>query len=336
MFLLFLPLAALVWIWVVAIDLGGVRLAGALKAIALALRRGMPLPDILSAVAKETGGKVRRRCRRSLELADAGETVEASLSGLLALLPKDLRGSVETGAGPPALAASLEDVANRLSSRHEARSDLALDLVYPAALGLLLSAVLGFHCVFIEPQWRQMFREMGVGGLPSPGFLSGGTPILVLLMAISLAMLAAVLWPRLSQGAWGFFSRRVAAVLQARGDLPARMEALAKEAPWARIREAASRMAAGLRKGRALPDLVQGGDVPPLLGWYARLGWRSGEPALAWAQAAEALDLAEARRRGILRATWAPLLVVIEAALVGLVAVGMFGNLVPLVEAVLW
>jgi type II secretory pathway component PulF len=335
--LVFLPLAVLIWIWVVAIDLGGARLSGALKAIALALRRGMPLPEILSAVARETGGKVRRRCLRGLALADSGDTVEASLSGLLALLPKDLRGSVETFAGAPALAASLEDVADRLSSRQEARSDLALDLVYPAALGLLLSAVLGFYCVFIDPLWRQMFTEMGMGAPFSQGFLNGGILVLVSIVALSLAMLAAVLWPRLSQGAWGFFSRRVAAVLQVRGDLPARMETLSKEAPWARLRKTASEVAAGLREGRSLPDLVQGKGLPPLLGWYARLGERSGEPALAWAQAAEALDLAEARRKGIFRATWAPLLVVIEAALVGLLAIGMFGNLVALAEeAMLW
>lgn len=308
------------------------------------VRAGLPLDEVLSALAEQSGDPRARRLLVSVRAKlMEGRTLADSLSEFPDSFPELYRSAVAAGEQSGKLDRVLERLAGFLEERRELSQRVVAALIYPALLSLVALAIVSGLLGYVVPQVVGVFDQLGQQ-LPWPtrvllamsAFVRAAGPwLLVLFVAAGFAFRFALRNPKF-RSRWhaalmrlpligqllrsqdtARFARTLSIATAASMPLLEALRLGAATLMLLPLREAIIAAIARVREGGSLSRaLAESGRFPPLLTRLVASGEKSGElePMLD-----HAADLQEKQVQGALGAFIAilePLLVVAMGALV--------------------
>jgi type II secretory pathway component PulF len=354
------PCGFLLWMATVVIALmikvrcGDMERRSLFWSLAVAIEKGIPLPAAVRAFAAERHDKLGRQARRLAELLEDGTPLEAALVQSIRRIPSDVLLSVRAGAESRGMAARLKN-SGRTATQFDSAAHAAIArLVYLVIFLCFATGVITFLAMKIVPAFQKIFADfhtplppptlMMIHGLAfAERYLVVGSAILMFLLATLLFTLAhyigLVEWhpPLLRRFAMPLEGatvlRWLADSVDAQRPLGAAVGTLARRHPKLYIRRqlhlASRRISDG---GDWCDSLSAVGLVPRAEAGVLKAAQRVGN--LPWALDDMADRLARkftSRLTGLLSIGF-PLVMLVFAAVVLLVVVGLF---VPLAQLVI-
>ena len=327
-------------------------------------RAGLPLDQGLRALAREMGSG--RLQRATVEIADdlkAGRTLPEALQRQEGRVPSFYAGLVAAGVRSGRVVDVLATLTMYARSVSDLRKTIIDALFYPAVVLIFATAVFGFSCYFIIPQFEKLFMDFGVALPPitrlalefgrHPGEIFLIPPLSIILCTILL---------KLSLGgtdrgrrAWARFvyslpivgslirSARLAAFTDLLGilvdhalPLPEAFGLAGEASSDPLMVEAARDVQQALRQGLSLGDAFRSRKlVPELIAWIAGLGERRGTLGASLHQAAVMYRRQAEMRAQLLRSVLPPFMILGTAAvLIGFFVLAMFLPLISLIKAI--
>ncbi len=308
------------------------------------VRAGLPLDEVLAALAEQSGDVRARRLLVSVRAKlMEGRTLADSLAEFPDSFPELYRSAVAAGEQSGKLDRVLERLADFLEERRELRQRVVAALIYPALLTLVATAIVSGLLGYVVPQVVGVFEQMQQQ-LPWPtrvllaasAFVRYAGPWL-LLVAIGavIAFIAALRRPAFRSRWHGVLMRLplIGALLRSQdtarfartlsiataASMPL-LEALrlgAASLSLLPLREALSAAIARVREGGSLSRaLAESGRFPPLLTRLVASGEKSGELEPMLDHAAELQEKQVQGSLGAFIAVLEPLLIVSMGAIV--------------------
>jgi protein transport protein HofC len=129
--------------------------------LAIAVERGMPLPEAVESFAEQCGGRYRRLLLAAADRLRHGAPVTHALS-LRGVLPSEARVLVWAGCATGDLAGALREAAAVGAERQSLWFPLASRLSYLLYALLVIQTIAGFVLYYITPKFEAIFRDFGV------------------------------------------------------------------------------------------------------------------------------------------------------------------------------
>lgn len=143
-----------------------VRQGSLLWLLAIAVDKGLPLPDEIEAYAKNLRGRPRRRAATLANLLRDGTSLPHALDSLPGLVPSSAALAAHVGAQSGTLPQALRDAAVHFTAQQRERatrtSSLGGFLFYMGTLLMVAPLIVGFLMYWIIPKFKKIFAGFGV------------------------------------------------------------------------------------------------------------------------------------------------------------------------------
>jgi general secretion pathway protein F len=281
--------------------------------IAALVRAGVPLERGLLDVVGDLPGRLGTIARALGARMGRGESLTQALEAEGDTIPPTYRAVVEAGIRSGRLTAALEGLAQYARGYLEMRRVIGLALLYPLIVLAMAYALLLIFVLKVAPRFVAAFESLH---LPVQGALVAlskmgdtvyywGWIVPALLIGLAFAWwlsglasrfgaglggpIARVPWMRsmLASARASGFAELLALLLEHRVPLPAAIELAGDATGDPALRNDAHRVAASVRRGEPLGEVLRGsGAIPPLLRWLMATGESQGSLAAALHHAA--------------------------------------------------
>ncbi len=322
-----------------------VDLVAVLKRMSELLNAGLPLPRVLSLCLRHAQNSNEIKLFNHLDQEiRAGRSLSDALSTSETKTPPLVSAIIRAGENLGALPRQLEKLCTHYSERLRLRREIINQLVYPAALGVLIVLTLVFLSFFVLPQFEVIFADAGA---PPPwetrAALAGGAFVRnYILYAPGAALAVIFLWRALKErlspiidktaleapligpirrdAEIGRYTRTLSTLLGGGMSLSDAMPLAAETVESAQLKSALLKIEDAVRAGGALSgSIAKFANPSPEITSFIEVGEESGELA---AMAGEAARFAEERTQRAIKKTMA-LLGPVLTAIMGLLTAGV-------------
>lgn len=139
------------------------RQAGLLWALAMGIKTGRPLDQVVDALAQGAGRYWKMQLRALAACLNSGASLPQALKACPHVLPREAVTSICVGAECGNLEQAVSDAAMRFTAQLSAPpSGLRGTLAYLGGLLLLVAAIVGFLMFSIVPKFKDIFEDFGV------------------------------------------------------------------------------------------------------------------------------------------------------------------------------
>ncbi len=321
----------------------------------------LPLSAGLRAAAEEIPRRhLARAMRRMAEALDRGAPLDAALDMASANIPNYLRGLILAGLRTGRVAHVLEELVAMDHEQADLRRRILAALVYPALLFILLLAAFIVANVFIIQPFSRIFEEFGVelpgltrmtiqlmNWFDTAGMRNSGIALGILVLAF-LVLLVIRKPPELQRACYHIpiigplwrwqslvdFSRLMHLLLDRQVPMSEALRLTADGLRWSDLAAVSRACAAEIDRGEELSQsMARHREFPASIHPVIASGLRLQQPAEGFAAAADMYR----HRAGVDSTFWEsvlpPILVVVIAAGLGLLAVSMFLPLIKLISS---
>ncbi len=315
--------------------------------IAALVHAGVPLDRGLTAVGRDTRGRLGHLATRLGERLERGESLDASLEAEGKAVPSFYRSVVAAGVRSGRLASALEGLATYARKFAETRRAIGLALIYPIIVAMLAYVLFLLFVMLLAPRFSSVFATFRFERLGSmtlfdwlhdhPVYWVPVVPALLLLLLAWWVQSghAAVLRPRRLGGVFRLVPGLGTILMQAQAadfaDLLSLMvdngvsldEAIvlaadATDSPA--LRSSAVHLAEGIRRGDSLAALSkESRSLPPMLAWVLSTSTTVGSLAPALKHAAETYRQRAGRGAEMLKTTLPAVLLCVVGAVSAIV-----------------
>lgn len=324
-----------------------------LWSLAVAAEKGIPLASAMRAFAEERRDGLGYRARLLAESLEKGVPLDQALEQSYTLLPNDAMVAVHTGCQTGTLASMLRSVVRNAATLDAAVQAAVARVVYLVTFSFFAALVMIFLAMRIVPAFMKIFADFKLNPPPVTmalvrffGFFSdnpviGALAILFLFTALIYALaryVGLVRWePPLVRAMSlpldeALLLRALAESVGQERSLTATIEVLAKQYPKTHIRLRLLNAAAQMDRGAHWCDSLEtSGLLPPAEAGVLRAAERVGNLVWAMNEMADRLTRKFTTRLTAVLSVGFPVVLLLFAGVVFLVAVGLFFPLAHLI-----